>query len=86
MSNIRMTVKKGVQIVFMISPQSKLVILAVFHYVDCFHVFFFQVYFLAVVWLKCRGAWSWLLTSTLVGVLFVILTVNLWAGDVLQWK
>ena len=42
MSNIRMTVKKGVQIEFMISPQSKLVILPCFIMWIASMLFFFR--------------------------------------------
>lgn len=45
-----------------------------------------QVYFLTVVWLKCKGSWAWLLTSCMIGAVLVVLTVNLWAGQLLMWK
>jgi len=46
----------------------------------------FFVYFLTVVWLKCKGSWAWLLTSCMIGAVLVVLTVNLWAGQLLMWK
>ena len=47
-----------------------------------------QCYFMALVWLKCRGGLSWVMSACMVAAVLLVVAVNrgLASHELLQWR